>query len=94
MAPNSPVALILGAGANIGQNVARVFAEKGHRVALVSRTAKEEASTPSQLNLRGDFADPESIPSIFAKVKAELGTPHVVVYNGMSYLMLGRGIQR
>ena len=83
MAPSTiPVALILGAGARVGQNVARAFADKGYHVALVARSIKEEDSTSSQLNIRGDFGEPESIAGIFAKVKSRLGNPHVVVYNG------------
>ncbi|KAH6884484.1 hypothetical protein B0T10DRAFT_539882 [Thelonectria olida] len=84
MAPNSPVALILGAGANIGQNVGRAFAAKGYKVALAARSVKEEDSTADQLHIKGDFSDPESITSIFSKVKSHFGTPHVVVYNAAS----------
>ncbi|CAM1502584.1 Fc.00g073600.m01.CDS01 [Cosmosporella sp. VM-42] len=81
MPSNSPVALILGAGANIGQNVGRAFAAKGYKIALAARSLKEEDSTPDQLHIRSDFTDPDSVVSIFAKVKAELGAPYVVVYN-------------
>jgi len=89
MAASGPVTLILGAGPKIGENVARVFAEKGHKIAVVGRSIKEEDSTPTRLNVRGDLADPESVAGIFAKVKSQLGTPHVVVYNGMLlYLLL------
>lgn len=78
----SPVALILGAGANIGQNVGRAFAAKGYRIALASRSLKEEDSSPSQVHIRGDFTDSASVAEIFAKVKAQLESPSVVVYNG------------
>lgn len=92
MPSKSPVALILGAGANIGQNVGRAFAANGYRVALASRTLKEEDSSPSQLHIRGDFTDPASIPEIFAKVKTRLEPPSVVVYNGTpsSVVWIGR----
>ena len=79
----SPVALILGAGANIGQNVGRAFAAKGYRIALASRSLKEEDSSPSQVHIRGDFTDSASIAEIFATVKSQLEPPSVVVYNGM-----------
>ncbi|KAG8165683.1 hypothetical protein KVR01_004235 [Diaporthe batatas] len=84
MPSTSPVALILGAGSNIGQNVGRAFAAKGYRVALASRTLKEEDSSPSQVHIRGDFTDPASIPEIFAKARAQLDHPSVVVYNAAS----------
>ena len=80
----TPVALILGAGANVGHNVGLAFAAKGYKIALAARSVKEEESTPDQLLVKGDFSDPSSMVSIFDKVKAKLGLPHVVVYNGMS----------
>lgn len=82
MTSASPVALILGAGANVGQNVGRAFAAKGYRIALASRSLKGEIS-PSKIHIQGDFTDPASIAEIFGKVKSQLGTPSVVVYNGM-----------
>lgn len=78
-----PVALILGAGANVGQNVARAFLAKGYKTVLASRSLKEEDSTSSQINIRSDFSDPESVAKVFSQVQAKLGLPHVVVYNGM-----------
>ncbi|KAM0544850.1 hypothetical protein ACHAPJ_011595 [Fusarium lateritium] len=81
MSARSPVALILGAGARVGHHVSRAFAAKGYKIALVARSVKEEDSTSEQLLIRGDFSDPESIAGIFTKVKSQLGTPHVVIYN-------------
>ncbi|EEU36985.1 uncharacterized protein NECHADRAFT_52180 [Fusarium vanettenii 77-13-4] len=81
MAPNSPVALILGAGSNIGQHVGRAFAAKGYTIALAARSLKEEDSTPNQLHIHSDFSDPESVEKVFSTVKSQLGTPGVVVYN-------------
>ncbi|KAJ5322875.1 hypothetical protein N7452_011164 [Penicillium brevicompactum] len=51
MSAQSPVILILGAGPNIGINVARVFAAKGYKVALASRSLKDQESTADQLNI-------------------------------------------
>ena len=82
MSATTPVILILGSGANIGQNVARAFAAKGYKIALASRSLKEEDSTQDQVNIAGDFSDPQSIAGVFSKVKASLGLPSVVVYNG------------
>lgn len=84
MSSTTPVALILGAGANVGHNVSRALIAKGYKTALVSRSLKEEDSTDSQLHIRGDFSDPKSIVDIFSKVQSSLGLPHVVVYNGPS----------
>ncbi|KAH8901761.1 NAD(P)-binding protein [Thozetella sp. PMI_491] len=77
----SPVALILGAGANIGQHVSRAFAAKGYKIALAARSVKEEDSTSDQLYIRGDFSDPASVVKIFSDVKSRLGSPSVVIYN-------------
>ncbi|KAF7561918.1 hypothetical protein G7046_g2229 [Stylonectria norvegica] len=84
MPSGSPIALILGAGANVGQSVSRAFAAKGYKIALAARSLKEEDSTPDQLHIRGDFTDPESVANVFAKVKAKFGLPHVVIYNASS----------
>lgn len=84
MPRTSPVILILGAGPNIGQHVARVFAAKGYRVALAARRAKEADNTPNEVHIPSDFSDPNSVVDVFSKVKTLLGIPSVVVYNGQS----------
>ncbi|KAE9375391.1 putative short-chain dehydrogenase [Stipitochalara longipes BDJ] len=81
MPATSPVILILGAGANVGQHVAKSFASKGYKVALAARRAKEAENTADQVNIPSDFTDPNSIINAFSKVKALLGAPSVVVYN-------------
>ncbi|KAL9110602.1 MAG: hypothetical protein Q9227_004960 [Pyrenula ochraceoflavens] len=81
MSSVSPVLLILGAGANVGQHVARTFAAKGYKIALASRTSDEKNSTADQINIASDLADPNSVAAVFSKVKASLGLPSVVVYN-------------
>jgi NAD(P)-dependent dehydrogenase (short-subunit alcohol dehydrogenase family) len=84
MTAKSPVVLILGAGANIGQAVARTFASKGYKVALAARSLKETDSTDGQLNIPSDFSNSDSVVNAFAKVKEVFGIPSVVVYNGKS----------
>src|ERR1700724_1286767 len=59
MPGTSPVILILGAGPNIGQAVARTFASKGYKVALTARSLREADSTDNQLNITSDFANPD-----------------------------------
>lgn len=78
----SLVALVLGAGPNSGNAIGRNLAAQGYKLALVSRKANESESTDSELRIAADFADPSSIPGVFDKVKAKLGIPSVVVYNG------------
>lgn len=81
----SPIVLILGAGPNIGQSVARAFAAKGYRTALTSRKATEANNSANEIYIEADFTDPSSVVNAFSKVKSELGMPpSVVVYNGIS----------
>lgn len=82
MANTSPVILILGSGPNVGHHVARAFAGKGYKVALASRSLKEEDSNKDRVCISADLSDPQSVKDIFSKVKASLGLPSVVVYNG------------
>lgn len=82
MSNPSPVLLILGAGSNVGQHVSRAFRAKGYKVALTSRSLKEEESTADQIHISSDLSDPNSVSKVFDKVKASLGPPSVVVYNG------------
>lgn len=82
MSSMSPTILILGSGPRVGQHVARAFAGQGYKVALASRNQKEEDSTGNQFNISIDLSDPASVVGVFSKVKAKLGVPSVVVYNG------------
>ncbi|CAH0040455.1 unnamed protein product [Clonostachys rhizophaga] len=81
MAAKSPVVLILGAGSNIGQAVARTFASKGYKVALAARSLKEADSTDNQLNIPSDFSNTDDVVNAFTKVKKVFGVPSVVIYN-------------
>jgi NAD(P)-dependent dehydrogenase (short-subunit alcohol dehydrogenase family) len=82
MASKSPVILILGSGPNVGHHVAGAFVAKGYKVALASRSVKEEDSNTDQVYISTDLSDPHSVKDIFSKVEASLGLPSVVVYNG------------
>ena len=84
MAAKFPVALIIGAGPNIGQSVARKFASNGYKVGLAARSVKEADSTDSQLNIPSDFTKTEHVVKAFDQVKKMFGIPSVVVYNGES----------
>ncbi|KAF2431635.1 NAD(P)-binding protein [Tothia fuscella] len=84
MSGSNPVILILGAGPNIGQAVAKTFASKGYKVALASRSLKEADNTDGQLNITSDLSHPNDVVNAFAKVKEVLGIPSVVVYNAGS----------
>ena len=80
---SSPVALIFGAGKNIGANVAKSLAANGYKVALASRTSQHGLSDSQYMFTNCDLADPSSVEKVFETVREKLGHPSVVVYNGM-----------
>jgi NAD(P)-dependent dehydrogenase (short-subunit alcohol dehydrogenase family) len=82
MTTTSKIVLILGAGANIGQGVARAFASQGYKVASTSRSAKNADESFEGVHIAADLSDPESVAGVFSQVKNSLGVPSVVVYNG------------
>lgn len=83
---SSPIALVLGAGANIGQAVGRKFTANGYKVALASRTASSDASSQDAkdglFHFRVDLTNPVNVKTLFEQVQASLGVPNVVIYNG------------
>ncbi|KAM0283249.1 hypothetical protein ACHAQH_002543 [Verticillium albo-atrum] len=82
MANLPQVALILGAGSNIGQHLARAFTAKGYKVAIMARSLNEADSTSEQLHVKGDLTDLRAVEGVFAKVKTALGAPpSVVIHN-------------
>lgn len=82
MTSTAPVALILGSGPNVGLHVAKSLSAKGYKIATVSRTAKTHDGEPGQAKFEVDLSQPSSIADVFAKVKATVGIPSVVIYNG------------
>jgi len=80
------ILLILGAGQNIGLGVAQAFKAAGYKIAVASRSTPANISEATDLSIKADFTVPESIESVFSKVKQELGEPSVVVYNAASFV--------
>jgi NAD(P)-dependent dehydrogenase (short-subunit alcohol dehydrogenase family) len=78
----SQVVLVLGAGANIGKSIAQKFANTGFKVAIASRSLDPELVKTVNSSHKVDFSNPASVKDLFASVKAELGVPNVVIYNG------------
>ncbi|KAK9772816.1 putative Fungal-specific transcription factor domain-containing protein [Seiridium cardinale] len=81
MSPTPPIALILGAGSNVGHHVGRAFAAKGYRIVATARSVKEADSSSDQTYIQSDLSNPAAIAELFATVKTQLGHPSVVVYN-------------
>ncbi|KAI9706764.1 MAG: hypothetical protein M1820_004734 [Bogoriella megaspora] len=83
---SSPVLLILGAGPNVGLSLTQKFKKEGYRVAIASRSPKEDLKSAVDLAIPADFSSSPSstISSIFSRVTIELGAPNVVVFNAYS----------
>ncbi|KAI4605548.1 hypothetical protein J4E86_011589 [Alternaria arbusti] len=78
-----PVALILGAGPNVGLAISTSFTILNYRVATASRSGTNSINPDTGiLTLKADFTAPTSIPNLFSLVLKEYGTsPSVVVWN-------------
>lgn len=88
ISPINETALIVGVGPGYGFELARRFAASGMRVGLASRNAerlddlvKELESIGCQVVAYGcDATHEKSVQTLFSRVSADLGTPHLVVY--------------
>lgn len=81
-AASAPILLVFGAGSNVGLKTAAHFANRGYRVAVVSRKLSA-AENPKYLTINADVGDPGAIQGVFERVRAELGDPNVVLWNRM-----------
>ncbi|KZV87309.1 hypothetical protein EXIGLDRAFT_800718 [Exidia glandulosa HHB12029] len=78
----SLVALILGAGANVGKGVraaAQALKSQGYTVVVGSRSATKVDGASHAVNL--DATQPETIKAAFAETEQFAGPPNVVVFN-------------
>ncbi|MGZ5877229.1 MAG: SDR family NAD(P)-dependent oxidoreductase [Bradyrhizobium sp.] len=96
------VTLITGASAGIGTELARVFASKGHRVALVARRADRLAKLAGEIEASGgatpivvvcDLEQPDAGDQIAATLTAERVEVEYVV-NNAGFGLFGRAIER
>ncbi|MCA6118655.1 SDR family oxidoreductase [Bradyrhizobium sp. WSM 1738] len=96
------VTLITGASAGIGTELARVFASRGHRVALVARRADRLATLASEIETAGgaapivipcDLAQPDCGDRI-AEALVESGVEIEYLVNNAGFGVFGRAIQR
>lgn len=96
------VTLITGASAGIGTELARVFASKGHRVALVARRADRLEALANEIKTAGgaapivipcDLAKPDCGDRI-AEALAASGVEVEYIVNNAGFGVFGRAIQR
>lgn len=82
MLTSQPIVLILGTGPRVGAAITSTFAANGYKVAGASRKGSDSKTPDGTLSMKADFSQPESVPSVFDKVKAEFGAPpSIVIYN-------------
>jgi len=96
------VTLITGASAGIGAELARVFAAKGHRVALVARRTDRLTSLAGEITAAGgaapiiiscDLTQPDSGDKI-AEALTSNGVEVDYVVNNAGFGLFGRAVQR
>ncbi|KZV87360.1 NAD(P)-binding protein [Exidia glandulosa HHB12029] len=75
----SLVALIVGAGANVGKGVTQQLKAKGYTVVVGSRSATKIEGASHAVKL--DVTKPETIKTAFAEVEKIAGPPNVVIFN-------------
>jgi short-subunit dehydrogenase len=86
-----PVAVIVGASSGIGEALAREFARRGYRVALLARRAEALGALANDINAQHgveracvyphDVTDYAAAPQLFQKILADCGRLDVLIYN-------------
>ena len=84
MESQNRVALILGAGPNVGMATASKFANSGYKVTAAARSLSSGLSEDGMLNIRADLSDPRAILQCFQQTKETFGIPNILIYNGES----------
>jgi hypothetical protein len=84
MSTSKPIALILGAGKRVGASSAQLLTSKGYRVAQAARSLQQNAGQDDNLFLTVDLSKPDTVSSVFARLREVWGEPSVVIYNGQS----------
>lgn len=80
------IALIIGAGSNVGGSVAQTLVKQNYKVAVGSRTKRDNVPD-GFYPFTVDVTRPESIKPAFEKVIADVGPPNVVIFNGVYSLL-------
>ena len=81
--------VVIGAGQGLGNHVAEKFAKENFRVVLVARRSEALAEYKKEFEVKGievstvacDATNAESVKAAFEKIRVEVGTPDVLVYN-------------
>lgn len=87
------VALVTGAGKNLGRNIALALAEAGADVAVTSRTEKEVQNTAQDIRAKGqrtfaavtDLCRSDQVRDLVQQTVSELGRVDILVNNAATY---------
>ena len=77
----SRIAILIGAGKNIGAATVDTFKAAGFKIAFASRSAAE-AKDDSSMAVKCDLTQPKTVNEVFDIVRKTWGEPSVVIYNG------------
>lgn len=91
------IAVVVGVGPGLGRAVARRFARAGMQVGLVARSREHLEPVAREIEEAGgtalvapaDATEPDAVRVAFDAVRAELGTPTLLVYNAGAFRMGG-----
>lgn len=75
------IAIVFGAGRNIGLHSVEKFKSEGFKVARISRSVKEQ-ELDGVLSIPCDLTQPTQVSGVFDKVRKTWGEPSVIIYNG------------
>jgi NAD(P)-dependent dehydrogenase (short-subunit alcohol dehydrogenase family) len=82
-----PVALVTGVGPGTGAAIARRFAQGGYAVAMLARNRERLALLQREIAnshaYRCDVTDEAQLDSTIAAIRADLGTPKVLIHNAV-----------
>jgi NAD(P)-dependent dehydrogenase (short-subunit alcohol dehydrogenase family) len=82
-----PVAVVTGVGPGTGAAIARRFGRGGYAVAMLARNQNRLSSLETEIeNSRGyacDVTDEARLDAMIERVRADLGTPKVLVHNAV-----------
>ena len=86
------VAIVVGAGGELGQAVAEALASAGYTVVGVDRTEQKLRELPGGIRwVQGDATDPAAAKNLVDRIAAEVGPPEVLV-NTIGMFRLGESV--
>lgn len=90
---SSDIAIVFGAGARVGNAVARKLLSNNYKVVTVSRKDFKIDEFPgTHFHFQGDLKNLDLVPAVFAKTRELFGEPRVIVYNAAANTKLTKTV--